>query len=183
MIASFIAFLGKILLLVLAIVVFKRSVDLSNLKLGGVLDLVVATIVVVGLIVVAATPKLRHGLAARLRSPIQQFRDAMVTVKQPRNFLRALKATIGTEVLFAPGIVLSVQTLGGSVDLGQAIFINITVSLFAGLTPVPGGVGVQEAGLTAGLVGVGVTSAIGVPAVLLYRMMSYYPPPIRGWSA
>ena len=47
--------------------------------------------------------------------------------------------------------------------------------------PVPGGIGVSEAGLTAGLTAVGVSSDIALPAVILYRLCSYYLPPLWGW--
>jgi uncharacterized protein (TIRG00374 family) len=47
--------------------------------------------------------------------------------------------------------------------------------------PIPGGVGVSEAGLMAGLTAVGVSNDIAVSAVLVYRLISYYLPPIWGW--
>ena len=40
--------------------------------------------------------------------------------------------------------------------------------------PIPGGVGVTEAGMTAGLAAVGVPSDVAVSAVLTYRLISYY---------
>lgn len=63
----------------------------------------------------------------------------------------------------------------------EAIFINVTVSLFAGLMPIPGGVGVSEAGLATGLTAVGVASDVAVGAVLAYRLVSSYLPSIWGW--
>jgi uncharacterized protein (TIRG00374 family) len=84
-------------------------------------------------------------------------------------------------VLFASGLTLCVLAVGGSVSLGEAIFIDVTVSLFAGLMPVPGGIGVTEAGLSAGLTAVGVPSDIAVSAVVVYRVVSYYLPPVWGY--
>ncbi len=72
--------------------------------------------------------------------------------------------------------------VGGSITLGQAIFINVTVSLFAGLMPIPGGVGVSEAGMTAGLTAIGVDPGTAVSAMLIYRLVSYYYlPPLWGY--
>jgi uncharacterized protein (TIRG00374 family) len=118
-----------------------------------------------------------------LRSPLGQLQEALAAVKQPRRFLRSLAGAIGSEVLFAMGLVLCVQALGGDLQLGEAIFINILVSLFAGLSPAPGGIGVAEAGLAAGLKGVGIPGDTALAAVLLYRMCSYYLPPLWGWLA
>ena len=106
---------------------------------------------------------------------------AFQTVKDPKVLVKALGASIGTEVLYAAGLTMCVLAMGGSVDLGEVIFINVTVSLFAGRMPIPGGVGVTEAGLTAGLTAVGVDTDVAVGAVLVYRSISYYLPPIWGW--
>ena len=56
----------------------------------------------------------------------------------------------------------------------------LLLSLFAGLMPVPGGVGVYEGGVVAGLVASGVDNDVAVSAVLVYRMCSFYLPPIWG---
>jgi glycosyltransferase 2 family protein len=49
--------------------------------------------------------------------------------------------------------------------------------------PVPGGVGVTEAALTAGYVAVGVPEEIAFSAALCYRLCTFYLPPIWGYLA
>jgi uncharacterized protein (TIRG00374 family) len=105
---------------------------------------------------------------------MSQISEAVKTVKNPKTAVTALGASMGTEILYGAGFAMCVLAVGGSVSLGEAVFINVTVSLFAGLMPVPGGVGVSDAGMTAGLTAVGVPSDIAVPAVLIYRLVSYY---------
>ena len=58
------------------------------------------------------------------------------------------------------GICLA--AFGESAALSQLILINTAVSLFAGLMPVPGGMGVAEAGYTAGLQAIGIPAPIAV---------------------
>jgi uncharacterized membrane protein YbhN (UPF0104 family) len=55
------------------------------------------------------------------------------------------------------------------------------VSLFAGLLPVPGGIGVAEAGLTLGLQAAGLPSETAFAIALAYRFATFYLPPIWGW--
>jgi uncharacterized membrane protein YbhN (UPF0104 family) len=55
------------------------------------------------------------------------------------------------------------------------------VSFFAGLMPVPGGIGVSEAALTAGIVAAGVPTGAAFSAVLAYRVITYYLPPAWGF--
>jgi glycosyltransferase 2 family protein len=48
---------------------------------------------------------------------------------------------------------------------------------------VPGGIGVTEGSLTFGLVTAGVPEEIALAAVLMYRMATFYLPPIWGFFA
>ncbi len=61
--------------------------------------------------------------------------------------------------------------------------INISVSLLASIVPVPGGVGVAEFGLALGLTSAGMTPEPAVAAVLLYRIATFYLPPLWGFFA
>jgi len=63
------------------------------------------------------------------------------------------------------------------------ILINTVVSLFAGLLPVPGGVGVIEAGLALGLTRAGVPSETAFTVALTNRFATFYLPPIWACSA
>lgn len=47
--------------------------------------------------------------------------------------------------------------------------------------PVPGGIGVSEGATTACLVAVGVPQADALSAVLAYRMITFYLPPLWGY--
>jgi uncharacterized protein (TIRG00374 family) len=118
---------------------------------------------------------------SKIEGPLSQIGEAFRAVKEPRVLLTALGGSMASEVLYAAGFAMCVAAVGGSVSLGQAIFISVTVSLFAGLMPVPGGIGVSEAGMTAGLTAIGVDGGIAVSAVLVYRLVSYYLPPIWGY--
>jgi uncharacterized protein (TIRG00374 family) len=49
--------------------------------------------------------------------------------------------------------------------------------------PVPGGMGVAEAGYTAGFVALGVPHTVAVSAAIAFRLVTYYLPPIWGGFA
>jgi uncharacterized protein (TIRG00374 family) len=76
------------------------------------------------------------------------------------------------------GICLA--AFGEQAAMSQLILINTGVSLFAGLMPVPGGVGVAEAGLTAGLQAIGVPGAVAVSTAVTFRLVTFYLPPLWG---
>jgi len=183
-ITGFIGFVAQAILVLLTVVAGSGSIDLSELQGGGaVLRLLGMAVVifVAGIAVVAVVPAWRQWAWSKIDKPLSQIRDALRTLREPKVALTALGGSIGTEVLYGAGFAMCVVAVGGSVTLGQAIFINVTVSLFAGLMPVPGGVGVSEAGMTAGLTAIGVASGTAVSAVLIYRLASYYLPPLWGY--
>jgi uncharacterized protein (TIRG00374 family) len=183
-ITGFMGFIAQALLVALTILAGKGSVDFSQMQGGGgaIRLLVMAIVIFIAVaIVVALVPPWRHGAEEKLREPLSQLGDAFSQVKDPKQAALSLGGALGTEVLYAAGFAMCVLAVGGSVSLGEAIFINVTVSLFAGLMPIPGGVGVAEAGMTAGLTAVGVDSDVAVSAVLIYRLISYYLPPVWGY--
>jgi uncharacterized protein (TIRG00374 family) len=73
------------------------------------------------------------------------------------------------------------RAFGQDVTYADVILVNECVALFAGLMPVPGGMGVTEAALTAGFVAIGVDSATAVGAAIMYRIITFYLPPIIGY--
>ncbi len=183
-ITSFLGFIAQMFLVLLAVLAGQGSIDLSELEGGeGVLRLLVMAIVVfvVVVAVVALVPAWRRWAVDLLREPVSKIAGALRTVRDPRTAATAMGGAVATEVLYAAGLTVCVLAVGGSINIGEAIFINVVVSLFAGLMPIPGGIGVAEAGLVAGLTSVGVDSEIAVAAVVVYRLMSYYLPPIWGW--
>ena len=56
-----------------------------------------------------------------------------------------------------------------------------TATVLGNVAPVPGGIGVQEAALTAGLTGFGIPSAAALATVLVFRAVTFVIPPIFGF--
>jgi uncharacterized protein (TIRG00374 family) len=59
----------------------------------------------------------------------------------------------------------------------------VSVALLAGLVPVPGGIGVSEGALTFGVAAAGLPEATAFAVAIVYRLASFYVPPIWGWGA
>jgi uncharacterized membrane protein YbhN (UPF0104 family) len=69
------------------------------------------------------------------------------------------------------------------VTLADMLVVYIAAALFGGFMPVPGGIGVMEAALTAGLEAVGVQSAPAFGAAITFRLCTFYVPPLWGAAA
>ena len=159
------------------------STDSSN---PGLLIVVVA-FTLVALFVTFAVPKLRHrllGSVPRIKAKVAEQRknagDALLVVRHPRKVATMLMGNLGAQVVQAIILGICLAAFGETAHLSQLILINTAVSLFAGLMPVPGGMGVAEAGYTAGLQAIGIPAADALSVAIAFRLATFYLPPLWG---
>jgi uncharacterized membrane protein YbhN (UPF0104 family) len=153
------------------------STDTSELSGLGTIVVIVIVVVVICAVLVLVIPALRR----RVLDAVREARDAMRVLRSPTKLLQLFGGNLLTQILFAIALSACVYAFNEEVPLGTLLLINTVVSLFAGLLPVPGGMGVTEAGLTAGLTAAGVPSSTAFAIALSYRFASFYLPPIWGW--
>lgn len=85
----------------------------------------------------------------------------------------ALAQSVGAVIL-----LVALRGLGVGDELGFIEFARVyfVVTLLSSFVPVPGGVGVVEAGLTGALVAAGVDAPSALAGVLVYRLLTYVVP-------
>jgi uncharacterized membrane protein YbhN (UPF0104 family) len=173
--------LGGILLLTPA----SLELDLGGGVPSGLvrLVLVVAGLAVAAIAVVAAVGRWRRAIVDLVRRLLVDALDAARGLRSPRRLSMLIGGNLANELLFAAAIGAFTRALGFPIGLAELVFINISVSLLSGLIPVPGGIGVVEGGLTFGLVRAGMPEEAAFAAVLLYRLSTFYLPPIWGFFA
>ena len=148
--------------------------DLSGL---ATIALVAVGAIVLAVVVVACVPSLRR----RVLAPLHQMQDALVVLRMPSHVLQLFGGNLGSEILFAITLAMVTRGFGYELPLSTFLLINSTVSLFGSLIPVPGGIGVMEAGLTAGLTRAGVDNDTAFAIALTHRFITFYLPPIWGF--
>jgi uncharacterized membrane protein YbhN (UPF0104 family) len=144
--------------------------------------ILVGLVVVVALVVVLVR-RIRRAIAERVRTWLPQMRSGLDALRAPRKLAMLIGGNVATEVLFATALGLFCRSLGYPIGLPDLLVINMSVSLLASFIPVPGGVGVTEFGLTLGLTSAGMPEEAALAAVLLYRVSSFYLPPVWGFFA
>jgi uncharacterized membrane protein YbhN (UPF0104 family) len=156
----------------------------------GELVLILLAIVVVTFLIALLIPKVRARVRARIPVIRAQFKEqaaaarrTLVVLRHPAKVALMLGGNLGAQLIQAVILGVCLAAFGESAALSQLILINTFVSLFAGLMPVPGGVGVAEAGYTVGLQAIGVPSSIAVSTALAFRLVTFYLPPIWGGPA
>lgn len=148
------------------------------------------TAVVIILVVAAVTgaalavPRLRRRVIAKIRPQLALARANLREVwGQPRKAVQLFGGTTAAQLLFALTLWAALAAYGVSLPLLQIVVVNSFASLIGGIAPVPGGMGVIEAGLIGGFVAAGVPQAEATAATLTARTFTAYLPPIWGWFA
>ncbi len=100
---------------------------------------------------------------------------------QPGKALQLFGGNAASQVLFAMTLGAALLAYGESLPLMQLIVINSFASLLGGIIPVPGGLGVIEAGLIAGFMAAGIPQEQATAATFTARLFTAYLPPVWGW--
>ncbi len=156
---------------------FDLSVDSGDISGLVTICLIALGVIVVAAVVVLVVPSLR----ARLWAALVKARHSLAVLRSPTKLLQLFGGNLVNQVLFGVSMAACVEAFGQHIPLTQLVLINTVVSLFAGLLPIPGGIGVSEAGLTLGLTAAGLTSEVAFAVALAYRFVSFYLPPIWGY--
>jgi uncharacterized membrane protein YbhN (UPF0104 family) len=161
------------------------SLQLSTPSTAGIKHLVVLVVValIVAVAVFALVPRLRALVLEKVHYWWPQVRSAVISLRRSNKLAMLVLGNVATEILFATALGLFARGLGFHVSLASLLVINTSVSLFASLIPVPGGIGVVEGGLMVGLTAAGLPESSALATALIYRMSTFYIPPIWGWFA
>jgi uncharacterized membrane protein YbhN (UPF0104 family) len=145
-----------------------------------VLIVVLSVLVVLAFVIV---PRLRHLALERLRAWWPEVKAALQPLRTREKLGQLIGGNLGAELLFAAALAMMAHAFGADITIVDALLVNVASSLIAMVIPVPGGIGVAEATLIAGLTAVGVEETTAFGITIAYRMSTFYLPPIWGWFA
>jgi glycosyltransferase 2 family protein len=183
-VAGFVVQVG-ILVTVLVLGVGELGLELDPDRSAnvGALILLVIGIAVLAIAVVLVIPRLRRAVVYAVKRWGGEALGVVRGLRSPQRIANLFGGNLAAEILFASTLGLCCLAFGAPVSLGTLLLISVVTSLFAGLMPVPGGIGVTEGALIAGLTAAGVPSETAFAAVMCYRFATFYLPPIWGGMA
>jgi uncharacterized membrane protein YbhN (UPF0104 family) len=147
------------------------------------LSIIAGVIILVVALVVTVIRKLRRMVVDWAKRLGTEALAVLRGLHSPRRLALLLGGNLATEVLFTVALGTFARALGTTVPFADLLLIHLSVSLLAGLVPIPGGVGVVEALLTYGLIRSGMPDGPAFAAVICYRASTFYLPPTWGWFA
>ena len=159
------------------------SSDASSSSSNLVWLIVVAVAVVgVALGLLFAVPRWRRLAAAKLRPKASEVWDHLkILAGHPRNLVEIFGGSAAAQIFVALALGTALHAFGDRLDLATLIVVLTLGSMLGGISPVPGGMGVVEAGMIIGLTAAGINETDAVAAVFVQRLFTAYLPPIWGW--
>jgi len=132
---------------------------------------------------IALVPRLRRLASRQIRPHLLNIWANVKTVAaEPHKIVYVLVGSTLAQLLVILALGTALHAVGEQASIATLITINTLAALIGGAVPVPGGLGVVEAGLIAGLTAAGIPQEQAVAAVLIQRFFAAYLPPVWGWA-
>nr|WP_233221519.1 lysylphosphatidylglycerol synthase domain-containing protein [Streptomyces carminius] len=133
-------------------------------------------------LIVTAVPALRKFVVERLRALFAGVVPRMLDIAQrPQKLLSGIGGMLLLTVSFVLCLDASIRAFGGELSYASIAVIFLAGNALGSAAPTPGGLGAVEAALIAGLIAFGLEKEIATPAVLLFRLMTFWLPVLPGW--
>jgi len=134
------------------------------------------------IIIVLAVPQTRGKLAAtvwpRLRSIGPRLLDA---VSHPLRLALSSAANLVLTFAYLVAFIAALHAVGAHPAILPAAVVYLAGNAVGAAAPTPGGIGGVEAVLAAGLTAIGIPAHEAIPAVLLFRIATFWLPIPAGW--
>lgn len=132
--------------------------------------------------VVTLVPRVRRLATSRVRPHLVSIWANLKTIAtEPRKIVYVLAGSAASQLVIALCLGAALHAVGQHLNLATIIVVQTLAAVIGGAAPVPGGAGVIEAGLIAGLTSAGVPQSQAVAAVFIERLWTAYLPPVWGW--
>jgi uncharacterized protein (TIRG00374 family) len=143
---------------------------------------VVVAVIVIALAIFVITPRGRKLFKVKVLPFLRGVRTSLAEVAHsPLRLLSMFGGGFGRALTDFAALVIALAAFGPLPAIGPLGAAYIGASVVASASPTPGGVGAIEAALIAGLTSIGVPVAQATPAVLIYRLVTYWLVMLPGW--
>ena len=131
-----------------------------------------------------AVPKIRMLLTERVMPQVRSaLPQVLETFQHPRRLAQLLGGALLLDASFVAALVCATRAFGAEPAIASVAVVYFAGAIVGSAVPTPGGLGGIEAAMSFGLTAIGVDSAVAVPAVILYRLATYWLPIPFGWAS
>ena len=138
--------------------------------------IIVAVAVVIG--IVLAIPKIRGKVVPAVKRAAS---DIWAVVRNPKKAMQLIGGDTAGNLIYPALLGLCLIAFHQHLDFAQLVVVQVGAGMVGNVAPVPGGIGVTEAALTAGLTSFGIPAAPALATVIVFRGITFAIPPIFGF--
>jgi uncharacterized membrane protein YbhN (UPF0104 family)/tRNA A-37 threonylcarbamoyl transferase component Bud32 len=156
----------------------------GNLKIvpGPRLLGVLGGLVVLGALLITVVPFTRNLFFNRLWPRVREAWPQLLEVlSQPMRLLQGIGGNLLTTGSYVLALIASLEAVGAHPPIIATAAVFMAGNAVGAAAPTPGGIGAVEAVMAAGLAVVGIAAHEAVPAVLLFRLATFWIPALLAW--
>jgi uncharacterized membrane protein YbhN (UPF0104 family) len=156
---------------------------LSKFKIAPGVDVLIGlAVIAVAVITVLAVPQTRRMVTGAVWPHLRQIGPRLLeAVSQPLRLGVAIGANLLLTVAYSVALIAALRSVGAHPAILATVVVFLAGNAVGAATPTPGGIGGVEAVLAAGLTAIGIPAHEAIPAVLLFRMATFWLPIPLGW--
>lgn len=156
---------------------------LSKFKIAPGGDVLIGlAVIAAAVIVVLAIPQTRQKVTSAVWPHLRQIGPRLLdAVSHPLRLAVAAGANLLLSTAYALALIAALRSVGAHPAILAAAVVFLAGNAVGSATPTPGGLGGVEAVLAAGLTAIGIPAHQAIPAVLLFRMATFWLPIPAGW--
>ncbi len=102
-------------------------------------------------------------------------------LRNPKKAMQLFGGDLAGNLVYPFLLGLCLLAFGAHLSFAQLVVVQVGAGMLGNVAPVPGGIGVQEAALTAGLTAFGIDSNTALATVLVFRGITFALPPVFGF--
>jgi uncharacterized membrane protein YbhN (UPF0104 family) len=166
----------QLALFLIAAAITATTVESSDSGVSVSLGAIAIGAALVG--VVLWIPKVRSKVVPAVKRAAS---DIWTVLRNPKKGMQLFGGDLAGNLIYPALLGLCLLAFGESLTFAQLVVVQIGAGMLGNVAPVPGGIGVQEAALTAGLTSFGIETNAALAAVLVFRAVTFAIPPIFGF--
>jgi len=156
---------------------------LSKFKIAPGGDVLIGLIVIAALVIaVLAVPRTRKMVTGAVWPHLREIGPRLLeALSHPSRLAIAVGANLLLSAAYTVALIAALRSVGAHPAILAAAVVFLAGNAVGSATPTPGGLGGVEAVLAAGLTAIGIPAHEAIPAVLLFRMATFWLPIPAGW--
>ncbi|MFZ0667967.1 MAG: lysylphosphatidylglycerol synthase transmembrane domain-containing protein [Acidimicrobiales bacterium] len=169
----------------LVIIGILTGSGVSRFKIVPSADLLIGLASIVAVVgILAVIPPTRGFLTVHIWRPVRTAIPRLLeAVSQPVRLTVGVSANLLLTSSYVLALYASLLAVGAHPPLLATAAVFLAGNTVGSIAPTPGGIGAIEAVMTAGLTAIGIPAHEAVPAVLLFRVATFWLPIPAGWIA